>query len=182
MQGFFIKYGIFAVFLGAMFEGDLVIPTAGAMASFGYFDPLVVGIVCITGMFAGDCVWYWAGRKFGERLSGTKFYKRAMPKAEKFAEKMGVWQIAAARLIWGTRIATMVFWGFKRLNFWVFAGIDLAACTVFASALVALGYFFSRGLKRLVGDVEQFQFIALGAIVVIIAASIAARYFWKSKA
>jgi hypothetical protein len=48
--------------------------------------------------------------------------------------------------------------------------------------LTALGYFFSRGLKRLVGDVEQFQFIALGAIVVIIAASIVVRHFWKSKA
>ena len=181
MQAFFIKYGLIAVFVGAMFEGDLVIPTAGAMASFGYYSVFTVGIVCIVGMFAGDCFWYWLGRLFGERLSGTRLYKRAMPKAEKFASKMGVWQIAAARFIWGIRMATMVFWGFKRLNFWVFAGIDLLACAVFGTILTALGYYFSRGLKHIVGEVEQFQFIAFGAVLVIAILLIVGRRLYKSK-
>jgi membrane protein DedA with SNARE-associated domain len=175
MQGFLIKYGLIAVFLGAMFEGDIVVPTAGALASFGYHSPVVITLVCISGMFAGDCMWYWLGRIFGKRLSGTKLYKKAMPKAEKLADKMGVWQIAAARFIWGARVATMIFWGFKRLNFAVFAAIDLLAVTVFTTALVTLGYYFSRGLRRLVGDVEQFQYIALGAIAVIMVVFILAR-------
>lgn len=175
MEGFLIKYGLIAVFFGAMFEGDLVVPTAGALSSFGYFEPVTATLVCIFGMFAGDCLWYFLGRTFGERISGTKFYKRAMPKAEKFADKMGIWQIAAARFIWGARIATMIFWGFKRLNFLVFAAIDLAACSIFTVILLSLGYFFSRGLKRLVGDVEQFQFFALGGIVVIMAVFILVR-------
>jgi len=98
-----------------------------------------------------------------------------MPKAEKLAMRMGVWQIAAARFVWGARIATMIFWGFKRLNFAVFAAIDLLAVTVFTTALVALGYYFSRGLRRLIGDVEQFQFIALGAIVLIMAVFVVIR-------
>lgn len=165
MEGFLIKYGLIAVFVGAMFEGDLVIPTAGALASFGWFAPVTVTLVCIAGMFLADCLWYWLGRLFGERLSGTRVYKRMVPKAEKFAGRIGVWQIAVARFVWGIRIVTMMFWGFKRLNFLVFAGIDLLACTVFASALVALGFFFSRALKQVVGDVESFQLIVLGGLV-----------------
>ena len=175
MQGFLIRYGLAAMFIGAMFEGDLVVPTAGALSSFGYHSPVAVTLVCISGMFAGDCLWYWLGRLFGKRLSGTRLYKKAMPKAEKLAMRMGVWQIAAARFVWGARIATMIFWGFKRLNFAVFAAIDLLAVTVFTTALVALGYYFSRGLRRLIGDVEQFQFIALGAIVLIMAVFVVIR-------
>lgn len=161
MEGFLIKYGLWAIFFGSVFEGDIVVPTAGAMAAFGYFHPVTAGLVCIAGIFAGDCFWYWAGRLFGDRLEGTKFYKRAKPKAEKFADKFGLKQIVLARFVWGVRIASMALWGFKKLNFATFAAIDLAASALFGAALTALGYFFSYSLRRLVTDFKWIEF-ALG--------------------
>lgn len=165
MEGFLIKYGLIAVFLGSMIESDVTAPTAGALAAFGYLDPFAAGLVCILGIFAGDCTWYWLGRLFGDRLEGTRFYKKAKPKAEKFAEKFGIKQIILARFIWGARIASMALWGFKRLNFATFAAVDLLGCILFGGALTAIGYFFSHGLRRLISD---FQWIEVGLGVLFI--------------
>lgn len=161
MEGFLIRYGLIAVFFGSMIESDVTAPTAGALAAFGYLDPFTAGLVCILGIFAGDCGWYWLGRLFGDRLEGTRFYKKAKPKAEKFADKFGIKQIVLARFIWGVRIASMAFWGFKRLNFLTFAAVDLLGCILFGAALTAIGYFFSHGLRRLVTDFQWIE-LALG--------------------
>jgi membrane protein DedA with SNARE-associated domain len=181
MEGFLIKYGLWAIFLASMFEGDIVVPTAGAMAAFGYFHPVTAGLVCIAGIFAGDCFWYWAGRLFGERLEGTKFYKRAKPKAEKFAEKFGLKQIVLARFVWGVRIASMALWGFKRLNFATFAAIDLAASALFGAALTALGYFFSYSLRRLVTDFKWIEFVLGLAFIAAVVIFFVVRRRKKSK-
>jgi membrane-associated protein len=161
MESFLINYGLVAVFFASMFEGDITVPTAGALAAFGYLNPYAAGAVCIAGIFAGDCFWYWAGRLFGDRLEGTKFYKRAKPRAERFADKFGLKQIVLARFVWGVRIASMALWGFKRLNFATFAAIDLAASALFGAVLTALGYFFSYSLRCLVTDFKWIEF-ALG--------------------
>lgn len=169
MEQFLIRYGLIAVFFGSMLESDITVPTAGALSAFGYWPPLVTATVCILGVFAGDCMWYWLGRLFGPRLEGTGFYKKAMPKAEKFAEKFGLKQIIFARFIWGVRIATMVFWGVKRLNFFKFAAVDLAGCIIFGAALTTLGYVFSHSLRSLLDD---FRYIELGLAAAFILAFI----------
>lgn len=169
MEQFLIRYGLIAVFFGSMIESDITVPTAGALSAFGYFSPITAAAVCIFGVFTGDCMWYWLGRLFGPRLEHTNLYRKAMPKAEKFADKFGLKQIILARFIWGVRIATMVFWGLKRLNFLKFAAIDLAGCILFGSALIALGYFFSYSLRRLL---EDFRYIELGLAAAFILAFI----------
>ena len=182
MEGFLIKYGLAAIFFGSMFEGDIIEPTAGAMAAFGYFHPVTAGAVCIAGIFAGDCFWYWAGRLFGDRLEGTRFYQRNKPRAERFAGKFGLKQIVLARFIWGLRIASMALWGFKRLNFATFAAIDLAASALFGAALTALGYFFSYSLRRLVTDFKWIEFaLGLGFIAAVVIFFVIRRWK-KSKA
>ena len=117
MENFHIKYGLYAVFFGSMVEEDVMPVMSGAVAHLGYFGFAVALTASIGGMFAGDCVWYWLGRKFGSRFEKSAFYRKHLPKTEKFIGKIGVWQILTARIIYGTRNATMQFWGIRKLAF-----------------------------------------------------------------
>jgi len=170
MEHFLITYGLWAVFFGSMFEGDIIVPTAGAFAAFGYLDPLATGLVAILGIFAGDCFWYWIGRIFGERLEGTRFYKKAKPRAERFADRFGAKQIILARFIWGVRMASMMLWGFKKLNFAKFAAVDLLGCALFGGTLTVLGYVFSRSIRSLITNFQWLEVLLGAAFIAVVIA------------
>lgn len=165
MEQFLIQYGLWAVFFGSMVEADAMPVMSGAVAHLGYFGFAGALAASVAGMFAGDCLWYWLGRGFGHRIEKIGFYQKHLPKAERFIGKFGVWQILAARVIYGTRNATMVFWGIKKLNFAKFAAIDFLGCLVWGTLLASLGYFLSLSVKSIVGDIKQFE---IGLLVVVV--------------
>lgn len=109
MENFLIKYGLFAVFFGSTIEGDVMPVMSGVVAHLGYFGFAGAVAANVGGMFLGDCVRYWLGRAFGSRIEKSEFYRRYLPKAERFIDKFGAWQILAARVIYGTRTVTMLF-------------------------------------------------------------------------
>lgn len=165
MEDSLTKYGLLAVLFGAMIEADAMPVMSGAVAHLGYFEVLPAAVLCLSGMFAGDCAWYWFGRLFGNRFSHTSFYMRMMPKAEHFADKFGVWQIFAARFILGLRTATMLFWGCKKLDFMQFAAIDLLGCGVWGILLVGAGYFLSASMNAILGEIKQTEILVLAMAI-----------------
>ena len=167
MENFLIKYGLYAVFFGSMVEADAMPVTSGAVAHLGYFGLAGALAASVGGMFAGDCVFYWLGRGFGQRIEQIEFYRKHLPKAERFIGKIGVWQILAARVVYGTRNATMLFWGIKKLNFAKFAAIDFLGCLVWGTILTSLGYFVSFGVYSIIGDIKR---IEIGLLVIIVLA------------
>jgi membrane protein DedA with SNARE-associated domain len=180
MENFLIKYGLFAVFFGSIIEADAMPVMSGAVAHLGYFNFAAALAASIGGMFLGDCVWYWLGRGFGQKIAKTNFYQKHLPKAERFIGKIGVWQIPAARVIYGTRNATMLFWGIKKLNFAKFAAIDFAGCAAWGTLLASLGYFLSVGAKAVIGDVKRIE-IGLLAVIVLAISLVLLIKFLKNK-
>lgn len=171
-----IRYGIFAVFFGSMVEGDAMPVMSGVVAHLGYFSFWEALTASIGGMFLGDCLWYWLGRGFGRKIEKTNFYQKHLPKAEKFIGTIGVWQILAARVIYGTRNATMLFWGIKKLNFAKFAAIDILGCLIWGTILASLGYFLSFSAERIIGDVKQLELGVLSLILFAITLIISIKF------
>lgn len=165
MEQFLIRYGLYAVFFGAMVEADAMPVMSGVVAHLGYFGFAGAVAASVGGMFLGDCLWYWLGRGFGQRIEKTKFYRKHLPKAEKFIGKIGVWQVLAARVIYGTRNATMIFWGVKKLNFAKFAAIDFLGCFLWGTLLTSLGYFLSFGANAIIGDIKR---VEIGLLVILL--------------
>lgn len=108
-------------------------------------------------MFFGDWVWYWLGRGFGPKIERTNFYQKHLPKAGRFVGKIGVWQILAARVVYGTRNASMVFWGVNKLNFAKFSATDLLGCSSWSLILASLGYFLSSSAEKIIGDIKKLE-------------------------
>lgn len=161
-----IQYGLAAVFLGSGLEGDLSMVLGGVVSHQGYFRPQVAIAAAALGAFCADCVWYAVGRLHAQRLQDAAFYRKVGPRIAAVTRRIGVWQIIAARFVYGTKNATMLFWGLHNLPLLRFVLVDAVGCVLGASFFVGLGYLVGDGAEALLGRVKRFEFLLLGALVV----------------
>ena len=71
-----------------------------------------------------------------------------------------------ARFVYGTKNATMLFWGLHGLPFHRFAVVDAIGCVLGASFFVGLGYLVGDGAEALLGHFKRLEFLLLGGLVV----------------
>lgn len=161
-----IQYGLAAVFLGSGLEGDLSMVLGGVVSHQGYFRLPVAIAAAALGAFCADCVWYAVGRLHAQRLQDAAFYRKVGPRIAAVTRRIGVWQIIAARFVYGTKNATMLFWGLHNLPLLRFVLVDAVGCVLGASFFVGLGYLVGDGAEALLGRVKRFEFLLLGALVV----------------
>jgi membrane protein DedA with SNARE-associated domain len=166
LERFLIGYGPVAVAAGAALEGDLTLILAGVIAHLGIFSfGTGVGAGAL-GTFAADCVWFLVGRWRGPSLRATRVYARVGPGVERLARRVGPLQLIASRFVYGTRIASMVFWGLAGLPAPRFALIDAAGSLLAAAVFGALGWGLSGSVTALLGHIHRIELSLLGALVV----------------
>jgi membrane protein DedA with SNARE-associated domain len=175
MEDLIARFGLVAICLGATIEGDVILILAGVTAHLGLVSlPLAMGAGA-TGCFTGDLAWYLVGRHRSSAIRETRVYGAIGPTVERIASRIGPWQITSSRLIYGTRIATMLYWGVRRLPLPTFVLIDLAGCAVWATLLGAVGYGASSGAMLLIGEVKRVELWLLGAVAGSLLAFLAIR-------
>jgi membrane protein DedA with SNARE-associated domain len=162
---FFIKYGVVAVFLAAMVEADVVPVLTGVVVRLGYVRVGPALLAATVGAFAGDYLWFCAGAYCFQRLQNSRLYRRIARRPETLIRRLGPWQIPASHLAYGTRIATMIFWGAQRMSTLRFALIDGFGCVVLTGILFALGFGFSGTASLVIGRVKQLELIILVGII-----------------
>jgi membrane protein DedA with SNARE-associated domain len=168
------RFGLLAVFLLAAIEGDISVILAGVVAHLGFFSLFAAIAVGTIGACAGDCAWFFIARSHAATIREGRIYRRIGPTVEALAGRLGVWSIIAARFVYGTRIATIVFWGVQRLSFVKFALCDLAGCALWASLFATLGYLLSGSAAALIGEIKRVEvwllvgFIAVAAMLLLV--------------
>lgn len=165
LQHLIVRYGLAAVFLGSGLEGDLSMVLGGVVSHRGYFAPSVAIAAAALGAFIADCVWYTVGRLNTTRLQNAAFYRKVGPRVETIVRRIGIWQIVAARFVYGTKNATMLFWGLHGLPFHRFVLVDAIGCILGSTFFVGLGYLVGDGAEVLLGRVKRFEFLLLGGLL-----------------
>ena len=161
-----IRHGLLAVFLGSALEGDFTLILAGIVAHLGIFPfPLAVAAGAL-GSLMGDTAWYSLGRFRGPRFREGKLYRRVGPTIDRLARQLGPWELLAARFVYGTKAASMVFWGLHGLRLPRFLLIDALGCALGSLIFTGLGYLVSGSAMALLGKVRRFELWLLGALVV----------------
>jgi membrane protein DedA with SNARE-associated domain len=166
LQQLLIEYGPAAVVAGAMIEGDVTVILSGVVSHLGIFPFPVAVAAGAAGNFLGDCAWFWIGRLRGSRFRSGGLYRRVGSRIEALARRFGVWQLLLARFVYGTRNASMVFWGLQGLSFGRFAAVNALGCSLGALVFASLGYLVSGSAEALLGRVRRVELWLLGAIVV----------------
>jgi membrane protein DedA with SNARE-associated domain len=166
IQELLIRYGLVAVLIGSAFEGDFSLILAGVVSHLGIFPfPLAVTVGAV-GSLMGDTIWYGFGRFRGPRFREGKVYRRVGPTIDRLARRLGPWELLAARFVYGTKAASMVFWGLHGLPVWRFFLIDSIGCVIGSFVFTGIGYLVSGSATVLLGKVRRVQFWLLGAFAV----------------
>jgi membrane protein DedA with SNARE-associated domain len=163
-----IRYGLIGVLVGSAFEGDFTLLLAGVVAHLGIFTfPLAVAAGAL-GSLMGDVAWYSLGRFRGPRFRKSRFYRRVGPTIERLAAQLGPWQLLAARFVYGTKSASMIFWGLHGLPFRRFLLIDSVGCVLGSLVFTSLGYLLSGSATALLGHVKRVELWLLGGVIVAV--------------
>ncbi|HXI20836.1 MAG TPA: VTT domain-containing protein [Gemmatimonadales bacterium] len=169
LQQLLSQYGLVALVLVATVEGDLSLLVAGVLVHVGIFPLLGAILAGAIGNLAGDSVWFWVGRRLGPVIRRSRFYRAVGPRVERLAGRIGAWEILAARVVWGTRNASMFFWGQRGLGFGRFLWLDTLGCLVASTGFVLIGYGVGQGTTALVGQFRRLEhWLALAVVVGIV--------------
>ncbi|HUE30940.1 MAG TPA: VTT domain-containing protein [Verrucomicrobiae bacterium] len=179
MEDFLARYGLLAVFAAAAVEGDVSVVLAGVLADLGFFSlPHAVEAAWLGG-FVGDTAWYLLGRLNSAAVRRNRLYLRAAPLIERLVARVGEREIVLSRFVYGTRIASMFFWGVHGLPYGRFAAFDLVGCLLSAIALAGLGFGLSTSAVALVGRVKRAEVWLLVVLLASLPLLVAIRHVMR---
>jgi membrane protein DedA with SNARE-associated domain len=172
MEKLIERFGTLAIFLGAGTEGDASALVGGVVAHLGFLSFPAALIAAMLGAAVGDLVLFSIGRAGATRIRASRAYRRVAPVVERMTARFGAVEIVLARFVYGTRVASMVFWGVRGTPPARFLAIDLVGCALWASVFTSLGFAASGTAEVLLGKVqaaERWLLVALVAAIVVAA-------------
>jgi membrane protein DedA with SNARE-associated domain len=178
------QYGLYAVFILVMIEGDITLLLAGVLAHSGFFGEYSFAQVLIWGTIGGclsDNLAYFTGRGFCEGVREVRFYQAAKPRLERLTNKFGPLSIFLSKYIYGLRWAACVFYGVGRMPYLRFVSLSFASCFLWVFVLSGAGYFFSGAVMNLIGDFQRLGKVLLVIVVVGIVSFYLTERFWISR-
>ena len=158
-----------SLFVGLVMPGDTVVLVASTgVADIGDFFWLL-GCV-LLGSLLGESFGFWIGRLFGERIRASKLGQKIGEKnwrmADAFIESRGGLAVAISRFLPVLHSLVPVVAGATKMRYGVFIRWTLAACAVWASAYVGVGYLAKSSYEQ-IGSSLKFGGLIFVAIILI---------------
>ena len=169
LEEFLRNYGLVALFFAAAFEGDISLLLAGMMMHQGVWPVPEAIAVGAAGGLAGDTFYFWLGHGTAKRWLTTAHGQKVMPRIERFTARYGIKSLFLGRYIYGARVATMFFWGMRRLAVGRFLLLDGLNCVIWSVAFGGLGYLFGSSLEGWLGRIGFIETRLLIGLLVFMA-------------
>ncbi|MBI3894584.1 MAG: DedA family protein [Acidobacteria bacterium] len=177
LEIFLRTYGLWAVFFGAAFEGDLTLLLTGMLIHLDVWPGFKALAVGALGGLSGDLFYFCLGHGTARRWLTTRHGQRVLPHIEQEAKRYGIRSLFIGRYIYGARVATMFFWGMRRLPYRKFLILDAINCWIWVFIFGGLGYLFSNTLEAFIGEMRRIEFwLLIGSMVFFVL--LAVRHFW----
>ena len=181
------KFGLPAIFLLTMAEGDITLLLAGVLAhgqAFGDYSFLQVLLVGTLAGVASDNAAYALGRVGRNRVKRYRFYCAARPRIERLTEKFGPLSIFVSKFTYGLRWGACAFYGVAKMPYPRFLLLSGASCLMWVLVLSGAGFVFHSAIYTLVGNIHDLSYMLLGVVVAVLGVGIAGFYlaekYWLS--
>ena len=173
------QYGLWAIGVGAFFQGYLMVLAGGIMASQDLLPITDVLLVAAGSAWLGHWflygVGYWLNRN--EYLQPGGRFSRPVQALEKTI-RFNPWSsVFLTQYGYGIRLAGAVAFGYFRINTLWFAGSQLLNCGSWAILLVFLGFFAGMGITELPSGTQLWTILALTSLVMLL---LLVRRHWKN--
>ena len=166
MQEFLLEYGLLAIFLCAIVENDVTFILTGVVVHLSPTHPVPAFVAGLSGALLHDAIWFWLGHSRSETVRSHRVYRRVGPAVERLAARFGPMELFVSRFFYGTRTASIVFWGVQRLSVTTFLLIEVFALSVWGIVLIVMGYFLSTGAAAVIGRVKSMERWMLCALII----------------
>ena len=167
-----ILFGIIFVETGLVImpflPGDSLLFAAGAFASRGALNPIILTVLLSIAAIIGDTVNYWIGRYFGPRVfreNSKLLNKKHLERAQEFYNRHGGKAIVMARFVPIVRTFAPFVAGVGAMNYPRFLFYNIAGGILWITMFVWLGYFFGN-IPAVEKNFELVIFAIIGLSVV----------------
>ncbi len=164
---FIEQYGYWALFFGAMIEGESIVFTISSLCYFGKFNFLYVNLITFFGTLAADQITFYLGLMIGSKIF------RKFPKLEKKTEhafnllkKNETFFIIAFRFIYGIRILSPIIIGMAKVSKKKFTILNLIAAFVWTTTSCGIGYFVGYLSSKIGSGYNTYIVIAANLILI----------------
>lgn len=173
MEDLVARFGYLAVFIGSFLEGETILALAGLAAQHGYLSFAAVIGVGAAGGFLGDQLFFFIGRRYGDRVLAR--FPAVAAKAPRVRALLRRWDAAAViliRFIYGLRIAGPIVIGSCGIPAWRLALFNLVGALIWAPLVAGVGYLAGQAVEQWIGHLRHVE------IGVVMAAVLAVTVGW----
>jgi membrane protein DedA with SNARE-associated domain len=153
-----------SLFVGLVMPGDTVVLVAatGVANLVDFF--FLLGAV-LLGSLIGESLGFWIGRLFGEKIRysklGNKIGEKNWKMADAFIESRGGLAVAISRFLPVLHSLVPVVAGASTMRYRIFIRWTVAACAIWASAYVGVGYIAQASYEQIGANLK------FGAVIFI---------------
>ena len=165
------QYGLIAVFIACVAEGETAAILAGFFAHQGLFVPWQAFVAVFLGAFSGDAAFFLCGRRFADRPFVQRL--RAKPgfdRAFELMQRHPALYVIGNRYVYGFRLVGGVAAGMSGIAAPKFVVLNAISALVWTILFTGIGYVFGLGAEQIIGDTlhkHQRLLVGLGIGLVV---------------
>jgi membrane protein DedA with SNARE-associated domain len=169
-EQFIGHYGAFAVFVGGLVGGPILITLGGLFTHQHLIAPWVSFFSAALGSILSNQALYLAGRLFRNRPAVLRAAQTpAAAMALDFVARHPVSYVFLYRFVMGIRSISPLLLGVTaRIDGWRFAVLNLFGATIWAAAFTALGYFSAATIDVLLARTRWLERDLIGVALIVI--------------
>ncbi len=180
------KYGLIAVFLGCVAEGESAAILAGFFAHQQVFVSWQALLAVFAGAFGGDTLFFLSGRRFADRPFVLRMrQKPGFDRAFRLVNEHPVIYVLINRYIYGFRLVGGVAAGLSGIRLPLFLVLNALSSALWTALFGGIGYVFGIGAEQIIGNaLMKHERLLLGlaiAIAVSGAGALAAHHFSRRR-
>jgi membrane protein DedA with SNARE-associated domain/rhodanese-related sulfurtransferase len=193
MQGLIeilLQHGVLIVFavtlaarIGAPLPASTLLVIAGGLTTSGSFAGSAVFAASLLANLLGDTVWFWGGRRYGQRVLRLLCRISISPDAcvrqsESLILRWGGVSLIAAKFVPGVSVVAAPMAGALAMRWRRFVAFDLLAALLWTGVFMGLGRLFSRQIGQVLDALARAGALALVLLMALAAGALAWR-FWR---
>ena len=169
------KYGLIAVFLGCVAEGESAAIIAGFFSHQRVFVPWQAFVAVFAGAFGGDTMFFLFGRRFSDHHFVQRMREKpGFDRAFRLVNEHPVIYVLVNRYIYGFRLVGGVAAGLSGIRLPLFLVLNALSALVWTALFGGIGYIFGIGAERIIGDALLKHERLLIALAIGLAAAVVA--------
>lgn len=163
---FILEWGYWAVFFGAMIEGESIILTACVMAYLGYLSLTKIVMIAFVGTVFADQSLFYVGRFYGTHIL-KRFPRLRIParKAFQLLHKWDIWFILSFRFIYGIRTISPIVIGASGVMPQRFIPLNLCAAVIWTGISCTGGYLLGSIIDSISFESLEKSILAVSALL-----------------